>query len=172
MSFHYIRKSTEGNNLLRADGFCDALSVQQLMTSAPLPLSVSCELLHYVADILHEAQKHNFVHGDLTLETVCIQGDGSVVINGFGRPRGASFAPEAVPDSSSDVYALGLIMLQMMTPIREISLPFDKGLHNQNLLLDRSKIRHLHQQYLHSYKLIHQHSHIRNQIHMIHYQTY
>ena len=133
MSFHYIRK-IQGNNLLRADGYCDAISVQQLLTSPPLPLSVSCAILHYVADILHDAQKNHFIHGDITSETVCVQPDGSVLINGYGRPRSMSFAPEETPDSSSDVYALGLLMLQMMTPAHEISLPFDKGLHNQAIL--------------------------------------
>jgi cytoskeletal protein RodZ len=131
MAFHYIRKFGKEGALQRIDGLQSGLTLNKLRHNSTLPLRVSIEILAFIADALNDALKNGFVHGDLKMENICITPEASVVINGYGRPRRNTFAPEGIPEFSSDIYGLGIIMLELLANKRGLQLPLEESLHNR-----------------------------------------
>ena len=59
-----------------------------------LPLASQVEIIRFAADILNDAMKNGFVHGDIKIDNLAVMNDGSLIINGYDRPRRNSITPE------------------------------------------------------------------------------
>ncbi len=135
MTFHYIRKNDASGTIQRVNGMGVGLALQKVIASnRTLPLATSVEVLRFAADILNEAMKSRVIHGDIKIENLAVMNDGSLIINGFDRPRRNSITPEGMISHEGDIYGLGLVMLEMLSGQRNIELPLDEGLHNQKVL--------------------------------------
>ena len=99
-----------------------------------LPLACKVEIVRFAADILNDAMKNGFVHGDIKLDNLAVTNDGSVIINGYDRPRRSSITPEGTMSIPGDIYGLGIVMLELFSGQREIELPLEQNLHNQTVL--------------------------------------
>ncbi|MBM73925.1 MAG: hypothetical protein CMK59_00885 [Proteobacteria bacterium] len=115
MSFHYTREPGKSGRILRDNGTSKGLSLPRLILNGSIPFSVSFEILGYVADILHQAEKLNTPHGDILIRQIKINETGCVSIDDFGRPRKNNNTPEGVPSGPGDVYGLGVIVLSLLS---------------------------------------------------------
>lgn len=111
--------------------------LQQAVARAPLDENAVRELMRPVCKAVHELHRHNIIHLDLKPPNIRNRADGSVVIIDLGTahhtqmpdmyeiahespPRTLSYvAPEQLRDirndSRSDIYALGVILYQLLT---------------------------------------------------------
>lgn len=103
-------------------------------TQRKLPLACNIEIIRFAADILNDSLKNKFVHGDIKMENLSVLNDGSLIINGYDRPRRNSITPEGSISSAGDIYGLGIVMLELLSGKRNIELPLDENLHNQTVL--------------------------------------
>lgn len=134
MSFHYIRKYNSSGTIQRVNGVGHGLAIRRLRGQKPLPLKSIIEILRFCADIINDAMKNGFIHGDLRMDAISISEDGSLVINGYGRPRRGGIAPEGTLSIASDLYGVGVLMLELLTNKVDIELPLDETMHNQQVL--------------------------------------
>lgn len=134
MTFHYIRKNDTQATIQRANGLGMGASVRNLCRKGVLPLRSNIEILRFCADILNDAMKNGFVHGDIKMENLSVQNDGSIIINGYDRPRRSSITPEGTLSLPGDIYGLGVIMLELFSGQQNIELPLDEKLHNEKVL--------------------------------------
>ena len=86
MTFHYIRKNDTQATIQRANGLGMGISVRTLCRKGVLPLRSNIEILRFCSDILNDAMKNGFVHGDIKMDNLAVQNDGSIIINGYDRP--------------------------------------------------------------------------------------
>ena len=135
MAFHYIRKYGSEGTLQRIDGLgSEGLSLRRFNLHHDLPLRVSLEIIVFLADMVSDAMKNGFVHGDIKSENINILQDGSIILNGYGRPRRQTIAPEGVLSIPGDVYSLGILMLELFSGQQNIELPLEEMMHNQKVL--------------------------------------
>ena len=134
MTFHYIRKNDGQGTIQRANGLGIGIPIRKLYLKGVLPLRASVEILRFCADILNDAMKNGFVHGDIKPDNLAVQNDGSIIINGYDRPRRSSVTPEGVVSLPGDIYGLGLIMLEVLSGQIGFDLPLDERLHNERVL--------------------------------------
>jgi hypothetical protein len=134
MTFHYIRKNDTQATIQRANGLGMGASVRNLCRKGILPLRSNIEILRFCADILNDAMKNGFVHGDIKMDNLAVQNDGSIIINGYDRPRRSSITPEGTLSIPGDIYGLGVIMLELFSGQQNIELPLDEKLHNEKVL--------------------------------------
>ncbi len=101
----------------------------------PLPVTQAVDIASQVADALEHAHRQDLVHRDIKPANVLVQPDGRVKVTDFGIAKAAGgddltrtgtvvgtaryLAPEQVNgqpvDGRADVYALGLILYEMLT---------------------------------------------------------
>jgi serine/threonine-protein kinase len=106
----------------------------------PLPVDEAADITRQVAEALDHAHRHGLVHRDIKPANVLVPPDGQVKVTDFGIAKAAGdedltrtgsvigtaryLAPEQVNgdavDGRADVYALGLILYEMLTG----TLPF------------------------------------------------
>ena len=135
MAFHYIRKYGSEGTLQRIDGFgTKGISLRRFCFHHNLSLRSSLEILAFVADIVSDAMKNSFIHGDISSENINILQDGSIILNGYGRPRRQTLAPEGTLSIPGDVYSLGVLMLEILSGQSDIELPLEETMHNQKVL--------------------------------------
>ena len=135
MAFHYIRKYGSEGKLQRIDGLgTEGLSLRRFSLHHDLSLRVSLEILSFLADIISDSMKNSFVHGDIKSENINVLQDGSIILNGYGRPRRQTLAPEGVLSIPGDVYSLGVLMLELLSGQSDIELPLEETMHNQKVL--------------------------------------
>lgn len=135
MAFHYIRKYGSEGTLQRIDGLgSEGLSLRRFNLHHDLPLRVSLEIIVFLADMVSDAMKNGFVHGDIKSENINIMLDGSIILNGYGRPRRQTIAPEGVLSIPGDVYSLGILMLELFSGQQDLELPLEEMMHNQKVL--------------------------------------
>ena len=78
--------------------------------------------------------KNGFVHGAIKADNISVQNDGSLIINGYDRPRRSSITPEGTMSSSGDIYGMGIVMLELFSGQLNVELPLDHNLHNSKVL--------------------------------------
>jgi len=124
--------------------YLDGLPLGKLLEDGPLPTDFAVTLARQVASGMAAAHAQGVVHGDLKPANIMITDTGSAKIMDFGlarrhsaaggdgtpAPRGLSGTPAymspeqargQVPSSASDVFALGLILYEMVTGRRVIA---------------------------------------------------
>ena len=131
MTFHYIRKDDTNGTIQRVNGMGVGVPIRQLCPNGILPLKSNLELLRFCADILNDAMKNGFVHGAIKIENLAVQNDGSLIINGYDRPRRSSITPEGTMSIPGDIYGMGIVLLELFSGQVNIELPLDQNLHNQ-----------------------------------------
>jgi hypothetical protein len=135
MTFHYIRKNDSNGTIQRVNGMGMGLPLLKLQgVQRKLPLACNIEIIRFAADILNDSLKNKFVHGDIKMENLSVLNDGSLIINGYDRPRRNSITPEGNISLPGDIYGLGVVMLELLAGKRNIELPLDENLHNQTVL--------------------------------------
>ncbi len=135
MTFHYIRKNDAIGTIQRVNGMGVGLALRKLeVNRSRLPLASQVEIIRFAADILNDAMKNKFVHGDIKIDNFAVMNDGSLIINGYDRPRRNSITPEGTMSLAGDIYGLGLVMLELFSGQRNIELPLEQHLHNQTVL--------------------------------------
>ena len=135
MTFHYIRKNNATGTIQRVNGMGVGLALRKLeIGRTRLPLACQVEIIRFAADILNDAMKNGFVHGDIKIDNFAVTNDGSLIINGYDRPRRNSITPEGTMSLAGDIYGLGLVMLELFSGQRNIELPLEQHLHNQTVL--------------------------------------
>ncbi len=125
-SAYFTMELVEGSNL--ADR----------MGGSPMPLAEVATILSPVAEALECAHRHGVVHRDVKPHNILIDRDGRVMVTDFGiarmfgpslytstgrmigtpeymAPEQAEDAPGRVPDGRADIYALGVVLFQMVT---------------------------------------------------------
>ena len=135
MTFHYIRKNDATGTIQRVNGMGVGLALRKLeIGRTRLPLACQVEIIRFAADILNDAMKNGFVHGAIKIDNFAVMNDGSLIINGYDRPRRNSITPEGTMSLPGDIYGLGLVMLELFSGQRSIELPLEQHLHNQTVL--------------------------------------
>ena len=135
MTFHYIRRNDSTGTIQRVNGMGVGLALRKLeIGRTRLPLACKVEIIRFAADILNDAMKNGFIHGDIKLDNLAVMNDGSLIINGYDRPRRSSITPEGTMSLPGDIYGLGLVMLELFSGQRNIELPLEQNLHNQTVL--------------------------------------
>ena len=135
MTFHYIRKNDSTGTIQRVNGMGVGLALRKLeIGRTRLPLACKVEIIRFAADILNDAMKNGFIHGDIKLDNLAVTNDGSLIINGYDRPRRSSVTPEGTMSLPGDIYGLGLVMLELFSGQKNIELPLEQNLHNQTVL--------------------------------------
>ena len=135
MAFHYTRKYGSEGILQRTDGLgTQGESLRRFSLHHDLPLRACLEILAFIADIISDAMKNGHFHGDIKSENINILQDGSIILNGYGRPRRQTLAPENTLSIPGDVYSLGVVMLELLSGQADLELPLEENLHNQKVL--------------------------------------
>ena len=134
MLFHYERELIgEGKIHKKYDGIV-GVPLRNILNQ-PLPLGLSLLVYAGVADIITAAHGEGIVHGDLHVDDVYITKSG-VIVDGFGKERASSRAPEGQSlGYTTDIYGLGIMFFVILSsnpdfyPIYE-----DEDSYNQNMI--------------------------------------
>lgn len=117
----------------------DGSTLRDRIAYGPLPITVVCELGRSLAEALGHVHTHGVVHRDIKPSNILRDRDGTVYLADFGLARAAGttrltrsdqfvgtaayLAPEQVRGGeitpAVDVYALGLVLLECLTGLRE-----------------------------------------------------
>ena len=120
--------------------YVDGHTLRELIAEGPLPLPRLLSIVAQVAEAMAEAHAAHLIHGDLKPSNLMLDGAGAVRILDFGLARRidpdatevapvdqspgtvAYLAPELMlgtrPGVQSDVYALGVVLFEMLTGAR------------------------------------------------------
>jgi serine/threonine-protein kinase len=142
---HIVRmlKPREKSRMYMAMEYVEGRSLRALMRGQPLPRAQALELARQVGEALVYLEAQGVVHRDLKPENVLLTADGQVKILDFGIAMSTAsrrltwgalsnaigtpdyMAPEQIRgrrgDARTDVYALGMLLYEMLTG----KLPFD-----------------------------------------------
>jgi serine/threonine-protein kinase len=142
---HIVRvlKPREKSRMYMAMEFVEGKSLRALMRGEPLPRAQALQIAQQVGDALVYLESQGVVHRDLKPENVLLTADGQVKIIDFGIALAEAsrrltwgalsnaigtpdyMAPEQIRgrrgDARTDVYALGMLLFEMLTG----KLPFD-----------------------------------------------
>ncbi|GAB2843586.1 serine/threonine-protein kinase [Lentzea nigeriaca] len=117
----------------------DGSTLRDRLAYGPLPVIMVCELGRSLSEALGHVHTHGVVHRDVKPSNILRDRDGTVYLADFGLARAAGttrltrsdqfvgtaayLAPEQVRGgeitSAVDVYALGLVLLECLTGVRE-----------------------------------------------------
>ncbi|MHB0874526.1 MAG: serine/threonine-protein kinase [Anaerolineae bacterium] len=124
----------------------------------PLPLSEVTRIMRQVGSALQYAHNEGFIHRDIKPGNIMLREDGSALLSDFGIARAAEAAtmtqgslgtpaymsPEQIlgrpPDPRTDVYALGVVLYEMLTGRR----PFLGDSGTGTSTTERVRDEHLH----------------------------
>ena len=140
----HVLKPREKSRLYMAMEYVEGRSLRALMRGEPLPRAQALDVARQVGDALVYLESQGVVHRDLKPENVLLTPDGRVKILDFGialsqQSRRLTWgalsnavgtpdymAPEQIRgrrgDARTDVYALGMLLFEMLTG----KLPFDR----------------------------------------------
>ncbi|GEM_PF-6728908 len=126
----YVREPGLEGAVATQEGSAEGKTLAELLDRARPPLSAALEIVAAAADVLTIAREDHAVHGDLRLQHIKIDGDGSVALEDFGSGRRAGRAPEDPATGASDVYALGVIVHSLLSRAPFGRLPSEPGPHD------------------------------------------
>ena len=134
-----IGETGEGQ-LFIAMAFVDGESLREMIERGPLPIGIAIDIARQVADGLECAHRHGIVHRDVKPANVMVGPNGIVKLVDFGIAKlagstltvtgatpgtAAYMSPEQASggdtDHRSDVWALGVVLFEMLTGQRPFS---------------------------------------------------
>ena len=137
VTWYYTRESGDEGEVLTDEGLPSGVRLIDILDSGPLSMSVTFELVAYLADILTIAEEDNAMHGDISPGDVYINEKGAVSLLNYGPMRTRGRAPEGKPlFPASDVYGLGLILHAVLSTQPLGAIPRQRDAHD-DAIVDR-----------------------------------
>lgn len=113
-NFHYVRELVGEGLLYRRPNAARGFPLREVI-KYPMPLGISLLIYAGIADAVNDAHNNGIVHGDLSIDDIYLT-ENAVVIDGFGRTRVHSKAPEGHPQGpKTDVYGLGIVLFMLLS---------------------------------------------------------
>ena len=113
-NFHYVRELVGEGLLHRRSNAARGFPLREVI-QYPIPLGINLLIYAGIADAVNDAHNNGIVHGDLSIDDIYLT-ENAVIIDGFGRTRTHSKAPEGYPQGpKTDVYGLGIILFALLS---------------------------------------------------------
>gem|GEM_PF-5289557 len=135
MTQHYTREAGYDGELYTGSGDAPGVNLSDLLDRGLPPLRAALEIGAAIADIISISEEDGTSHGDIRPNFIVITEDGSVSVEGYGKDRKRTRAPEPEPAGiATDIYGLGVVMHALLSNSPLGSLSKEAEAHDQSVV--------------------------------------